>query len=275
MKHLALAASVFLLAQPCHAVGRLANVTIIDRDSGSSLPTYYFRGEYWVAGAPGARYAIAIRNNLGGRVLAVTSVDGVNILTGDTARWDQTGYVFGPSEFYQITGWRKSQYEVADFEFSDAANSYAQRTGRPANLGVIGVALFKERLQEPPSAPLVAPPAPLSREGDSARERGSAAAGSAFGRAAPSPAEPLAESAQPPAAKLGTAHGAREQSYVQYTDFVRASEQPNEIIRIRYDSRENLIAMGVIRHPPPITITPNPFPDSPVAHYVPDPPPYR
>ena len=135
---------------PAHAIGRLADVTIVDRDTGATLPVHYAKGEYWVAGRPGARYAIAVRNRLGQRVMAVPSVDGVNVLTGETAAWDQRGYVFSPHERYQITGWRKSSNEIAAFEFSSAHNSYAGRTGRIANVGVIGVALFREE-QPPPS----------------------------------------------------------------------------------------------------------------------------
>src|ERR1700694_660415 len=135
------------------AAGAIANVTIVDRDSGVTLSTHFFRGEYWVAGTPGARYAIEVRNGIGGRVLAVTSVDGVNVLSGATAGWDQAGYVFEPGERYQISGWRKTNAEVAAFTFTDSPNSYAERTGRPANVGVIGVALFRERQPQPVYAP--------------------------------------------------------------------------------------------------------------------------
>src|SRR5580692_4547830 len=83
-------------------MGGLAEVAIIDRDSGTVLSPHFYHGEYWVAGRPGARYAIEIRNRLGERLLAVTSVDGVNVVSGATAGWDQTGYVFGPGELSQI-----------------------------------------------------------------------------------------------------------------------------------------------------------------------------
>ena len=104
--------TVFLfagLAAACEAraFGSLAEVAIVDRDSGTILPAHYYRGEYWVAGKPGARYAIEVCNRLGERLLAVTSVDGVNVLSGDNAGWNQTGYVFSPGERYQITGWRR------------------------------------------------------------------------------------------------------------------------------------------------------------------------
>jgi hypothetical protein len=72
------------------AAGRLAQVAIIDWDSGVTLTPHLYHGEYWVAGRPGATYAIEIRNRIGGRLLAVTSVDGVNVISGETVGWDQT-----------------------------------------------------------------------------------------------------------------------------------------------------------------------------------------
>src|SRR6202022_2815857 len=151
MKRIVYFAMCIALATSCdaQAVRGLAEIAIIDRDSGVALSSHFYNGEYWIAGKPGARYAIQIHNRLGERLLAVTSVDGVNVVSGATAGWDQTGYVFGPGDRYQITGWRKSDAEVAAFTFTDLANSYAARTGRPANVGVIGVAVFRER--QPPT----------------------------------------------------------------------------------------------------------------------------
>src|SRR6516164_10107155 len=159
MRHILVVAWLALAVQSAHAAGRLADVLVIDRDSGAPLATYYHRGEYWVAGKPGTRYAIEIRNTLRQRILAVTSVDGINVLTGDTARWDQTGYVLHGEEAYEITGWRKSQAEVAAFEFTTVPDSYAARTGRSANIGVIGVALFRERVPAQIASSSPAPPA--------------------------------------------------------------------------------------------------------------------
>ena len=155
MRRLFCSAVLLGLTLTCNAQvrGGTADVAVIDRDSGAVLSPHYYRGEYWVAGRPGARYSIQIRNRLGERLLAVTSVDGVNVVSGATAGWDQTGYVFGPGESYQITGWRKTDSEVAAFTFTESANSYAERTGRPGNVGVIGVAIFRERRQEPAYTP--------------------------------------------------------------------------------------------------------------------------
>ncbi|HMK86484.1 MAG TPA: hypothetical protein VK437_11050 [Steroidobacteraceae bacterium] len=300
-------AIVLSASTQARALGSLAEVSIIDRDSGVELTPYYYRGEYWVAGRPGARYAIEVHNRLGERLLAVTSVDGVNVLSGATAGWDQTGYVFDPGERYQITGWRKSDEEVAAFTFTEAPNSYAERTGRPANVGVIGMALYRERqhpvaiappvigdttmgsltrregLNAPPSAGVPAPPAPSSPPAEPSAEApalgGSAAASSAressAERSAAQSALPLARVVPPrpaPSPKLGTGHGEREYSYVTHTTFERSQSQPNEVVRIRYDSLENLLAMGIIKRPRPVPPVPNPFPGSPNPQYVPDPP---
>jgi hypothetical protein len=256
MKRLCIAALLAGTSLGAHALGRLADVSIIDSATGAVLTPHYYQGEYWIAGAPGARYSIEIRNRLGERMLAVTAVDGVNVISGDTASWEQTGYVFGAGEGYRIDGWRKSDAEVAAFEFTAAPASYAARTGRPANVGVIGVALFRKRI-----APPVVAMAPAA---------GEAAA------AAPEPMASVARSmdfaARPqPREKLGTGHGPREYSYVAHTGFERLQPAPNEVIRIRYDCLANLIAMGVLPQPRAWP-APNPFPDAPPVHYAPDPP---
>ncbi|MFL6604899.1 MAG: hypothetical protein ACJ8R9_26685 [Steroidobacteraceae bacterium] len=249
------------------AVGGIAQVTIIDRRSGLELTPYLYRGEYWVAGSPGALYAIEIRNRLGERILAVTSVDGVNVISGASAGWNQTGYVFDGGEGYQITGWRKSDAQVAAFTFTASPNSYAERTGRPANIGVIGVAVFRERQPQPVYVPPISTPAPDRQEQERA---GAARMPDSLAAEASSP--PLQVTPVPtPAPKLGTGHGKREVSYASHTGFSRMQPQPNEVIRIRYDSLENLFAMGVIERPHPAPPITDPFPSSPQQQYVPDP----
>ncbi len=259
---------------PAHEV----DVEIVDRTTGERLPIYEYRGERWVAGAPGHRYAVGVRNLTQGRMLAVMSVDGVNVLSGETAGWDQRGYVFGPLERYDIAGWRKSQERVAAFEFSSVPNSYASRTGRPKNVGVIGVAVFREA--ERASAQSEATPAPRrsAEEPPSTFDRAESAPGSpAAAKSAASnavPTESLGSAATAPARqavpapRLGTAHGPSEESYVSFTNFERARSTPDEIVTIRYDRREALVAMGIIAAP---HATPDPFPSA-SAGFVPDPP---
>ncbi len=280
MKIEVLLATCALTAVVCsvqaQGLGGIADVSIVDRETGVVLSPYYYRGEYWVAGRPGARYSIEIHNRLGERLLAVASVDGVNVISGETAAWDQAGYVFEGGERYGITGWRKSDAQIAAFTFTASPNSYAERTGRPANVGVIGVALYRERAQQA----WVSPPRQSPVRPDERSESDSSAAADRA-QSSPSPAPPPAMAAAPwnrvvPRAalepKLGTGHGEREYSPVGHTVFVRMQPQPNEVIRIRYDSLENLLAMGIVKRQRPMPPSANPFPGGPGDSYVPDPP---
>lgn len=251
------------------AVGRLAELTVHDRDSGERLKTYFYRGQNYVVGTPGNRYAVSVRNTGGERVMAVVSVDGVNVVSGETAAPDQTGYVLAPHAATEINGWRKSMNEVAAFVFSNEENSYAARTGRPDNVGVIGVAVFREKVQRQRwregrmtpdgAAPSAAAP-PRDGDQNAAEKRLDSVRSSESGQASG------ADAMEP--SRLGTAHGEREESRVGYTEFTRARPTPDEVITIRYDSYRNLVAMGVIPHRRPVRqVYPNPFP----GRFVPDP----
>ncbi|MDO5653962.1 MAG: hypothetical protein Q4G39_07645 [Brachymonas sp.] len=260
--------------------GPVAQVRIIDRETGRALPVYRHRGEYWVAGRPGARYGISIQGYpqpTYGRIEAVVAVDGVNVITGRTASLRHTGYVLHTGQWHTITGWRKNDAEVAAFHFTALPNSYAARTGRPDNVGVIGVALYREKAvpQVPPPWREVQPMEDDSYGGG--WRQGNAASSSAPARAESmqrAPAAPAAKSMpQQDVSRLGTGHGARENSAVSYTTFERRSSNPDQVVTIRYDSHENLVRMGVIpQRPSREPVRPQPFPQTPPRQYVPDPP---
>jgi hypothetical protein len=258
------AVATVLASSQAFAVGRIADVSVVDRDSGQVIEARYHRGEWWLEGRPGARYAIRVRNTLGQRVLAVTSVDGVNVVTGETAALDQRGYIFDAWAGYDVTGWRKSDAQIAAFEFTSVPRSYAARTGRPDNVGVIGVALFRERAPQPVARAEVSPAAPLAAENEAA----DASANSVAKAESRESSQRLARAQAAPA--LGTGHGRREDSYVTQVAFERARARPDETIRLRYDSRSNLVAMGVIREMQPPR-RPEAFPAGPQLGFVPDP----
>ena len=149
MATLAAAVVAAIVPQACANAGALARVDVYDRSAGEALPLYRHRGRHYVEGRPGNEYAVRIRNCTGERLLAVLSVDGVNAITGESASPDQAGYVIEPWGYVTVQGWRKDFDGTAAFYFSDPHDSYASRTGRPDDLGVIGVALFRESLPEP------------------------------------------------------------------------------------------------------------------------------
>jgi hypothetical protein len=248
---------------PAHAAGSLVDVQIVDRQLGQVLPAYRHRGVPYVAGQPGHRYAVRMVNRTGARVLVVLSVDGINAISGETAAVSQTGYVLAPYASAEITGWRKSMTEAAAFYFTSLADSYAARTDRPDNVGVIGAAVYRERVRlEPRGWEL--PGSSSSRESDAARDAARGAGSDLGDRPESQRADSVGKLAQR-AERIGTGHGEREHAPITHTAFERAGSEPNEIVRVRYDSHANLVAMGVIRAPEPAG-EPQPF-----ARFAPDP----
>ena len=233
-------------ATPAAAHRNLASIEVFDRDSRQVVPTYSHGGRRSVPGRPGARYALRLRNLTHARVLVVLSVDGVNVILGETADWQQVGYVLDPGRSFDINGWRKSGTEIAAFEFAPVERSHAALTGRPGDVGVIGMAVFRERaIAPPPAAPPIA------------------------SRAEKRAAEPsaMADAASP---KLGTGHGQREWSVSRRTNFERATSAPEQLAQLEYDSRERLVAVGVIPSHS-AQVRPRAFPGSQPG-FVPDPP---
>jgi hypothetical protein len=252
--------ALFALASRAFAVGGLADISIYDRSSGQVLPVYSADGQRYVAGRPGNEYELRIRNNTGEDILAVVSVDGVNVVTGETAATAQGGYVIGAWRSMSIAGWRKSLSRVAAFYFTDHENAYATRTGRPDDVGVIGVAVFKRKFA-PPVEMRQAPQSERYREEMRGKDESSNADSASKRSAAPAP--------QAAEKSIGTGHGRSQMSQARYVEFERESDSPNELIAIRYDTRNNLIARGIIREPArDPNREPNPFP----ARFVPDPP---
>lgn len=221
------------------------DVAVIDRDSGQWLPEYAGRGDTWIAGVPGHRYSVRLSNTSGERVLVVLSVDGVNAVSGETANPEQTGYVLAPWQSTEINGWRKSLDDVAQFVFTDLPDSYAARTGRPDNVGVIGIAVFRER-QRYITPRYIRMPMPAPPMADAARGQSASKAAAN----APAVAESSARDSDGIARQnIGTGHGQREWSPVGHTDFKRASRTPAQVSQLRYDDLGTLAALGIVPHP--------------------------
>ncbi len=283
---------------PPYVKGALVQVDVYDRQDRSALPIHTKDGRQYIVGAPGHEYAVRIRNCTGARVLVVTSVDGVNVISGDTASPSQSGYVLEPWGSVEIAGWRKNMDRTAAFYFTDLGDSYAARTGRPGNVGVIGVAVFQEKASHITWRDLNDYRGRRANEADAgASASGATAPEARNSQPMPATSPPLASADQESAAmaprkdevgdsarrqeakegvaekrmlsKLGTGHGRNEQSRVTLTKFERASDLPTETIAIQYDRRENLIAMGVLPAPRLAHRNPDPFPAP--LRFAPDP----
>jgi hypothetical protein len=252
-------------------------------ENGGVLDTYKHRGRFYVEGDSGERYSIRITNPTDRRVEAVVSVDGLDVIDGETADFrKKRGYVVQPHDALVIDGFRVSTRQVAAFRFSSVSNSYAGRKGKARNVGVVGVAIFAERGEpvmilpqgEPPRPrPVPRPrdfrkydlnddidmdeeaPAPSVKSG--AADRPSAAP-PRVSKSAPAPrgrsvrpsstssSESWSRTRRRERPGLGTAFGERRQSAVRFTRFVRATpNKPTAYAELRYNDAPGLEALGI------------------------------
>ncbi len=222
-------------------------------ESMQKLPTFVHGGTY-VLGETGARYLLRVVNPTPTRVEAVVSVDGLDALDGRPASFGKRGYIVPAYGEVTLDGWRTSLSSVAAFRFSSVAESYAARTDPPRNVGVIGVAFFRER--PPPPVVWRPPPAPVARpsyEGSRGRAGDAMGLGGAGGATTSANksanAAPSAAAAERPG--LGTQFGETQESHVSEVMFVRAGSTPMAVMELRYDDRDGLLSRGIPIPPPP------------------------
>jgi hypothetical protein len=252
---------------------------------GAPAPTFFQNGETYVMGALGERYTLRIINHTGRRIEAVASVDGRDVVDGRSADFrNKRGYIVPAWGSVDVDGWRLSQVQVAAFRFSSVADSYAARTGSAREVGVIGAAIFPERIvpRPRPIAPYSyyrerdsdrAPYPSDEAEGYGGRAEPPAARKPASGDASgPTPSSPPAasestRSAPPPAPLsgggsapprgyadatpsrrpgLGTEFGEAVGSSVREVSFVRANpSSPAVVLGARYNDHDGLVALGI------------------------------
>jgi len=282
-------------------VGREVSVSVESPHAGA-LTSHWHGGSKYVEGRIGERYNIRVTNNSGERVEAVVTVDGRDVVSGEVGDYrSQRGYVLDPYDSVVLEGYRQSLDYVAAFRFSDIHASYSARRGTPQNVGVIGVAVFKEagrrRAKRRPHIPIErrdyyepyggrassglgssAPSAPSSsaeaespsdqasvgRATTSAKRSKSRHSGGGYARPAPAPN------------RLGTEYGETTYSSVRETTFKRRNKRsPDQVSTIYYDSRDGLRARGIRVDPPVYYYTPAPQPypaPFPEVGYAPPPP---
>lgn len=262
MKYIIGAIFSLVVAVSAHATGRLVDVTVTDVNSGRDLTVYTHKGRYYIPGVPGRRYSVDLENRTGERLLVVLSVDGVNVITGETASPEQSGYVLEPWAHTEIQGWRKSLSESAEFYFTELPDSYAARTSRPGNVGVIGVAVFRERPR-----PIVHRDIAISKAAPPAAEAGAAAPAASMENEAAAPKSMGVAPEKRTRQELGTGHGERRYDPVNTTQFRRLSSRADEILSLYYDDYQNLVNRGIIPRKYRRQRQPEAFPGG----FVPDP----
>ncbi len=240
----------------------------IVNEYGTALPTFTGPGGTYVLGTLGQRYLVRVRNHSGQRIEVVASVDGRDVLDGRPAAWGKRGYVVNAYDELAIDGYRVSTESVAAFRFSSVPRSYAAQLGSAREVGVIGVAIFPERLPVPYwPAPLQrdrAVPAPEEKSSGSSEDglessvEGGVVGGSVGGRSDPTdepkdkaaPSAPnsdaMSKRSMPPTRPgLGTEFAEEHTSQVYTVRFDRASSTPAAVLSVRYNDRAGLMALGI------------------------------
>jgi hypothetical protein len=240
------------------------------------LPAFRHQQKYYVMGSYGEAYKIRVYNNSNTRVEAVVTVDGRDVINGKSGSFKHRGYVIDSGGYVDIKGFRQSTSHVATFRFTQLYDSYAARRGSPQNIGVIGVALFQEKLQ---ATALIATPRkneddefPVWNESlrnpkgvtphvsrpypsHSHKKQGASSVKSEMNDSSslsttkslrPSKKSSAYRGRRPHHDKIGTRYGERRYDQAIRSTFVRNSEQPSRVIRIDYDNEAGLRRRGII-----------------------------
>lgn len=206
------------------------------------------QGRNWVEARNNTKFVIEVKNNLYRNILAVVSVDGLSVISGAQASLDnKNGYVVSPYSNIKIKGWRTSLDSVREFVFtSNKKQSYSHKLGADeSNIGVIGVAIFGEKYKSVYNIQnLWAPTTAWYNTTSNTVYDTSSAYNTSYSVSSNSVEvkNSVCENQFSMATKQGKS---LEDSAVEvYKEF---EENPLTIETIYYDSRENLIAKGIIK----------------------------
>ena len=114
--------------------------------NGRPTRIYTHEGRYFIESREGTEHVIEITNRNYYRVEAVVAVDGLSVMNGEPASTEDFGYVIPAYGSVKVKGYRKNLEEVGAFKFSKREQSYAADKGDSSNVGVIAIAVWKEKL---------------------------------------------------------------------------------------------------------------------------------
>lgn len=130
------------------------NVELSVHDASDKPLTIYSsvgQNNYQLAGKEGERYVLVYTNRSGTPYEIITTVDGLDVLSGKPGSRRHNGYMLQAGAVLRIEGFRKSAEEVAAFRFSSKDRAYAANSlaGDTRNIGVIGTVLYEVRPVQP------------------------------------------------------------------------------------------------------------------------------
>lgn len=93
--------------------------------NGKPVREHYQNGKFFIEARPNSEYSIKLKNHSYKRIMAVFSVDGIDVLKGGKASEAQSGYIVNPYSHVVINGYRIDDNNVATFKFDDGKQSYS------------------------------------------------------------------------------------------------------------------------------------------------------
>lgn len=234
---------------------------------GSARPEYPARGTVYVEALRGRDFSLRVTNPLGVRVAVALSVDGLNTIDAKhtTAR-DARKWILDPYQTVVIPGWQVSGDTSRKFYFTGEKRSYGAALGQTANLGTIEAVFFREKqpyrarrwarekdeekisLNERGDGPspdsMPAPSAAGTLAGEKqAQNEPSDSARDHSKKSSPSSVSSLSDEL------AATGIGRRTRFDVTRVD-VDLEDAPAMSVRLRYEFRPQLVALGVLRESP-------------------------
>ena len=220
---------------------------------GWARAKYPARGRVYVEAVEGVEYALRLSNPLPVRVAVALSVDGLNTIDArrTTAR-DASKWVIPPYGSITVSGWQMSSTRARRFYFTNERDSYANRIGRPSDMGVITAVFFRERRNRSdifvPPRPQESQPRgedrnePERRTQSDAPPAAKAERGNATGRVMPSP------EADDEYAATGIGRSVTNDVWSVQMDL---ESSPAAEVTLRYEFRDALVRLGVLprNHP--------------------------
>ena len=120
--------------------------------NGNRCKQFSYQNKLYIEAKQGSEYVLEVKNSTWSRILAVCSVDGLDILSGKRALETNPGYVINGYGTGKFDGFRVSNEKVAKFVFDYKGKSYAasKEDGSEKNVGVIAFRLFEEKVKPAP-----------------------------------------------------------------------------------------------------------------------------
>lgn len=115
--------------------------------NGRKVREYSHDGKLFIESRNGTEFEIELKNHKHHRIMAIVSVDGLDVIGGKPANNESSGYIIPANDSIRIKGFRKDNETVGAFKFTNRENAYSESVGQGGNQGVISVRFFDEKTQ--------------------------------------------------------------------------------------------------------------------------------